>query len=124
LDILMPQDGIGAENGAPSISDLPSYYDAMAAATQTAGTHTVLWDTLETFTAVSGVSGEQYPPADVTRIQRQISAVRPYVSSYVSWIFGDDMSPQATYYPLEATELYRQYRCRFRQCKVCAAPTD
>ena len=32
------------------------------------------------------------------------------MSGYVSWIFGDDMSPQATYYPVEASELNRHYR--------------
>jgi hypothetical protein len=113
LDVLMPQDGIGAESGAPSINELPSYYRAMALGVEAAGTKTALWDTLETFRAVAGVGGERYPPADASRIKQQISAVGPYVSGYVSWIFGDDLSPQATYYPVEASELNRQYKSLF-----------
>jgi len=30
IDILMPQDGIGAQNGAPSVDDLPGYFGAMS----------------------------------------------------------------------------------------------
>ena len=110
LDIIMPQDGQGAQQGAPPLSDLPSYFSAMSAATQAAGTNTALWSTIETFSYVSGLSGEQYPPADSGRIQQQVSSVRPYVTGYVSWIFGDDMSQQATYYPVEASELDRRYK--------------
>jgi hypothetical protein len=113
LDILMPQDGIGAQSGAPSIQDLPSYYRSMSVGA--IGTHAILWDILETFTAVPGLGGEQYPPADIHRIQKQIDAVRPYVTGYVSWIFGDDMSPEATYYPLEAAALNQQYKCALNQ---------
>jgi hypothetical protein len=114
LDILMPQDGAGAQAGAPPVDDLPSYFSAMAAAIQAAGTNTALWSTLETFTADIQPNGEQYPPANIARIQNQISQVSPYVSGYISWIFGDDMSPQATYYPAEASELNRQYKSRFK----------
>jgi hypothetical protein len=114
LDILMPQDGIGAGAGAPSLIDLGDYFAALAAGTQAAGTNTTLWSTIETFTAVDGSSGAQYPPvADVSRLQQQVSAVRPYVTGYVSYIFGDDMSPQATYYPVEASELARRYKYIF-----------
>ena len=113
LDLLMPQDGIGAENGAPSISELPSYYRAMALGVAAAGRKTALWDTLETFKAIPGLGGERYPPADGTRIEQQITAVRPYVTGYVSWIFGDDLSPQATHYPVEAGKLNRQYKLLF-----------
>ena len=121
IDILMPQDGIGAQSGAPSIGDLPSYYSALAAAVQAAGTNTTLWDTLETFTAVSGATGDQYPPAAISRIQQQVSAVRPYVTGYISWIFGDDMSPQATCFPVEASQLNRRYQYVF---KPQTAPND
>ena len=110
LDILMPQDGAGAQAGAPPIGDLPRYFSAMATAIRNAGTNTSLWSAIETFTADPNRNGERYRPADISRIQRQISQVSPYVSGYVSWIFGDDMSPQATYYPVEAGELDRQYK--------------
>ncbi len=124
LDILMPQDGAGAQAGAPLLSDLPVYFAAMSAAIPAAGAHTALWSTLELFTASSDpkVSGEQYRPTnDTSRIQTQVNAVRPFVSGYVSWMFGDDMSPQATYYPVEADELNRQYKYTF---KPEEAPND
>jgi hypothetical protein len=73
-------------------------------------TNTSLWSAIETFTAKSNLTSDRYPPGPITRIQDQISRVSPYVSGYVSWIFGDDMSPQATYYPVEASELNRQYQ--------------
>lgn len=116
LDILMPQDGAGAQAGAPPLSDLPAYFGAMAAAIPAAGTNTALWSTLELFTAPSdpSVSSEQYPPTnDIYRIQTQVNAVSPFVSGYISWMFGDHMSPQATYYPVEADELNRRYKYTF-----------
>ena len=109
LDIIMPQDGQGAQQGAPSIGDLSSYFAAMAAAAQSVGSVT-LWSTTELFSYVPSLGAEQYPPADASRVQQQVSAVRPYVTGYVGWIFGNDMSPQATYYPVEASELSRRYR--------------
>jgi hypothetical protein len=108
IDILMPQDGIGAGNGAPSLDELPEYFAAMRTAAQAANTS--LWSAIETFTADPNLTSERFPPAPIARIQDQINRVNPYVSGYVSWIFGDDMSPQATYYPVEASELNRQYR--------------
>jgi uncharacterized protein DUF4434 len=108
IDILMPQDGIGAGNGAPSLDELPEYFAAMRKAAQAANTS--LWSAIETFTADPRLTSERFAPAPIARIQDQINRVSPYVSGYVSWIFGDDMSPQATYYPVEASELNRQYR--------------
>jgi hypothetical protein len=122
LDVLMPQDGIGAENGAPSIGELPSYYRAMALGIEASGAKTALWDTLETFRAIPGVGGERYPPADASRIEQQIRAVRPYVSGYVTWIFGDDLSPLATYYPVQASELNRQFKSLFKPKQSQASP--
>jgi hypothetical protein len=108
LDIIMPQDGQGAQQGAPSVTDLPSYFAGMAAAAQSVG-NVALWSTTEVFSYVSSLGAEQYPPAAASRVQQQVSAVRPYVTGYVSWIFGNDMSQQATYYPVEASELTRRY---------------
>jgi Domain of unknown function (DUF4434) len=108
LDVIMPQDGQGAQQGAPALSDLPSYFAAMAASAQSVG-NVALWSTTELFSYVSGLGAELYPPADASRVQQQVSAVRPYVTGYVGWIFGNDMSPQATYYPVEASELGRRY---------------
>jgi hypothetical protein len=117
VEILMPQDGIGAQEGAPALDDLPSYFRAMWQATQAtrvAGSNTALWSTIETFTADPHLNNEHFPPATISRIQRQVDRVRPYVSGYVSWIFGDDMSPQAAYYPVEASNLNRQYQFAFK----------
>jgi len=117
VDILMPQDGIGAQEGAPALDDLASYFRAMWQATQAAraaGTNTALWSTIETFTADAHLSNEHFPPATISRIQRQVDRVSPYVSGYMSWIFGDNMSPQAAYYPVEASDLNRQYQFAFK----------
>jgi hypothetical protein len=113
VDILMPQDGIGAGEGAPALDELPDYFRAMWRAARAADTNTALWSTLETFTADAHVNNEQFPPAAISRIQKQVDLVRPYVSGYMSWIFGDDMSPQAAYYPVEASDLNRRYRAAF-----------
>ncbi len=114
LDIIMPQDGQGAQQGAPSIADLPGYFAAMAAAAQSVG-NVALWSTTELFSYAANLGAEQYPPADASRVQQQVSAVRPYVTGYVGWIFGNDISPQATYYPVEASELGRRYRYLLNQ---------
>jgi hypothetical protein len=118
LPILMPQDGAGAEAGAPPLTELPSYFQALKNAAVSAAVGTVLWGTVETFTAVPNLSNDRYPPASAMRVQEQVNATRPYVTGYVNWIFGNDMSPQATYYPVEATGLNRDYQSRFRPSAV------
>ena len=118
VDILMPQDGVGAMAGAAPITELPAYFAAMANARNEAGVGTVLLAIIETFTAAPDLSRDRYPPASISRVEEQLNAVRPYVSGSISWIFGHDMSPQATYYPEEAAALYRDYRARY-----ASAPT-
>lgn len=118
LHILMPQDGAGAEAGAPPLAELPQYFQALKNGIANAATGAVLWTTVETFTAVANLSNDRYPPASALRIQGQVNAVRPYVTGYVNWIFGNDMSPQATYYPVEGSSLDRDYRWRFRPGSV------
>ena len=113
IDILMPQDGIGAQAGAPSMEELAAYYRAMAAGVLASSAKTAIWSIVEEFNPLPGVDGSKYPPASAVRIKKQVDTVRPYVAGYVGWIFGDDMSPQATYYPAEAKELNRQYRLLF-----------
>ncbi len=103
IDILMPQDGAGARNGAPSLEELPEYFAAMHAAAQSA--HTALWSVIETYAAGRDWTGGSFSPAPLSRIREQVQKVSPYVSGFVSWIFG-----QATYYPAEASELNREYR--------------
>jgi hypothetical protein len=113
-DVLMAEDGAGAGNGAPSIADLPVYFGALSTGIRISGTNTRLWGVTETFAQIPGLSGEQYPPAAIARIQRQLQAVQPYVAGYISWIFGDDLSPQAAHYPVQASELGRRYRYLFK----------
>jgi uncharacterized protein DUF4434 len=108
IDILLPQDGIGAGDGAPSLAELPRYFAAMQTAAQ--ATDTVLWSAIETFTAHPNLTSEHFPPAPMMRIREQRNEISSYVSGYISWIFGNDMSQQATYYPVEASELDREYR--------------
>jgi hypothetical protein len=114
IDVLMPQDGAGAEAGAPPLSELPAYFGAFYNARVATGNRTALWSITETFTAQQGLSSDRYPPGDALRIESQVNPIRPYVTGFVSWIFGDNMSEQATYYPVEASDLNRAYRSRFR----------
>lgn len=118
LQILMPQDGGGAEAGAPPIAELPSYFQALKNAVDGSGTGTALWSTVETFTQIPNVSNDRYPPATATRIQQQVNLVRPYVTGLVNWIYGNDFSEQSTYHPVEASGLDREYRYRFRPSSV------
>jgi hypothetical protein len=122
LEILAPQDGQGAGNGAPPLSDLPSYFQAFANAVAAAGPQTVLWSTVETFSSIANYGPAQYPPGDALRIQQQVNAVRPYVTGYVSYIYGDDMSQQATFWPVEASALSRSYQSRSRPSTVPDTP--
>ncbi len=59
LQILMPQDGGGAEAGAPPISELSGYFHALSNAVNAVGTGTALWSTVETFTQVPGLSNDR-----------------------------------------------------------------
>ena len=118
LQILMPQDGGGAEAGAPPIAELPAYFQALKNAADGSAAGTALWSTVETFTQVPNVSNDRYPPGSATRIQQQVNQVRPYVTGLVNWIYGSDISEQATYYPVEAANLDREYRYRFRPASV------
>ena len=122
LQILMPQDGAGAEAGAPPISGLPAYFQSFANATSAAGSQTVLWSTVETFSSVANLSSEQYPPAPPARIQQQVNVERPYVTGYVSYIYGDDFSQQATFYPVEASATNRGYETLMRPSAIPNTP--
>jgi hypothetical protein len=107
LKLVAPQDGIGALAGAPSLSGVGGYYSAMLSAAQLNGTQ--LWSTLETFVN-NGGDKDRYPSAPISRITQQISAEQSFVSGMITWIFGHDMSPQATYYPVAASQLYLDYK--------------
>jgi hypothetical protein len=114
VDILAPQDGAGVQAGAPAVSELGDYYSKMRAAlgTSIASGTVQLWTSLETFqAAVAGTeSANGWQPAPIARIRRQIAAEAPYVSQMVQFMFGWDMSPEATYTPVEADTLLGQYK--------------
>jgi len=113
VDIVAPQDGAGAQAGAPAVSELGDYYSAMRAAlaSSIAASTVQLWATTETFqSAVGGTeSANGWQPAPVSRITQQIAAEAPYVSQIVQFMYGWDMSPGATYTPVEADTLLAQY---------------
>jgi hypothetical protein len=113
VDIVAPQDGAGAQAGAPAVSELGNYYSEMRAAlgTSIASGTVQLWTTTETFqAAVTGTeSANGWQPAPVSRISRQIAAEAPYVSQIIQFMYGWDMSPEATYTPVEADTLLAQY---------------
>jgi Domain of unknown function (DUF4434)/F5/8 type C domain/Domain of unknown function (DUF5109) len=113
VDIVAPQDGAGAQAGAPAVSELGKYYSEMRAALEASiASGTVqLWTTAETFqAAVTGTeSANGWQPAPVSRISRQIAAEAPYVSQIIQFMYGWDMSPEATYTPVEADALLGQY---------------
>ena len=110
LKLVAPQDGIGAQAGAPQLSEIGSYYAAMQSAAQSNGAE--LWSTVETFVN-NGGNQNMYPPAPVSRVSAQVAAEQPYVTGIVSWMFGRDMSVQATYHPIEGSALYAAYSCYY-----------
>jgi hypothetical protein len=113
VDIVAPQDGAGAQAGAPDVSELSDYYSQMRAALETSVAAGVvqLWTTAETFQAATAgtESANGWQPAPISRIRRQIAAEAPYVSQMIQFMYGWDMSPEATYTPVEADTLLAQY---------------
>jgi hypothetical protein len=113
VDIVAPQDGAGARAGAPAVSELGDYYSGMRAAlgTPIASGTVQLWTTTETFedavTRTKSANGWQ--PAPVSRITQQIAAEAPYASQMIQFMYGWDMSPEATYTPVEADALLGQF---------------
>ena len=113
VDIVAPQDGAGSQAGAPAVSELRHYYSDMRAALEIAiasGT-LQLWTTAETFQAAGAgtESANGWQPAPISRIRRQIAAEAAYVSQIIQFMYGWDMSSEATYTPVEADTLLAQY---------------
>lgn len=113
VDIVAPQDGAGAQAGAPAVSELGDYYSQMRATLKTsvAAGNVQLWTTAETFqAAVPGTeSANGWQPAPISRIRQQMAAEAPYVSQIIQFMYGWDMSSEATYTPVEADTLLAQY---------------
>ncbi len=106
VDIVAPQDGIGSEQGAPPLSEIGLYYEAMRNELRPG---TELWTDLETFSFNPNVNNDKYPPAPISRIAAQVSAQQPFVSKIITWMFGRDMSPRSTFYPVLSGQLFRDY---------------
>ena len=113
VDIVAPQDGAGAQAGAPAVSELGNYYSGMRAALEPsiASGSVQLWTTAETFQPASpgAESANGWQPASISRIREQIAAEEPYVSQIIQFIYGWDTSPEATYTPVEADSLLARY---------------
>jgi len=110
IKLVAPQDGIGAQAGAPPLTEIGSYYSAMSTVASANGA--TLWTTLETFVN-NGGDQNHYPSATISRIVQQVNAEAPYVSGMISWMFGRDMSVQATYFPIAASQLYMDYQSTY-----------
>jgi hypothetical protein len=113
VDIVAPQDGAGAQAGAPAVSQLTDYYAQMHTALEASivsGT-AQLWTTAETYQAVvpGAESANGWQPAPVSRIRDQLGAESPYVAQIIEFMYGWDMSPEATFTPVEADTLLSQY---------------
>jgi hypothetical protein len=113
VSIVAPQDGAGAQAGAPTVPELGAYYAAMqnSLSGAIASGSVQLWTTAETFQAVvpGTESANGWQPAPLSRIQQQLTEEAPYVSQIIEYIYEWDMSPEATYTPVEAKTLLAQY---------------
>ena len=109
VSIVAPQDGAGAQAGAPPLSQLAAYYSSMKYQLPLS---TKLWSTLETFQAVvpGSESANGWMPAPLGRIKVQATSEAPYVIELIEYMYGYDMSQFATYTPVEAGTLYNQYQ--------------
>lgn len=102
FDLILPQDGIGAQVNSVPVENLGSYYAAMKQAAVNQGT--TLWSTVETFNVASDV-----PASNINRINSQIANVRLHVDGFAQWIFGNNFSTRALSYPLQAATLQADY---------------
>ena len=110
LKLVAPQDGVGSQQGAPPLSETAAYYNSMKSVLNSGET---LWSVLETFEFSSSVNQDKYPPAGMARIAQQVTAEQSQVSRILTWMFGRDMSPQSTYYPIEASQLLMDYKTQY-----------
>jgi hypothetical protein len=80
LDLLVPQDGIGAEHA--TLSDVGDYFAALGAAC--AGNDRAMWTDLEVY----ALEGDGAVPADIERIADQLAYEIPLVDGSVCWELG------------------------------------
>ena len=85
IDVLALQDGVGVAHATKA--ELPEWFSAVRNAIQNSRPHMQFWVDTETFTLDS-------EPRPIRAIVNDMCAVRPYVSSYLSFSFNHYLSPQ------------------------------
>ena len=85
IDVLALQDGVGAAHA--TAAKLPEWFSAVQNAIQHARPSMQFWVDTETF-------HHQYATMPIHSIVRDMCAVQPYVSNYVSFSFNHYLSPQ------------------------------
>jgi hypothetical protein len=103
VDIVMLQDGMGAREWGSGIDTTAvPYFKVMNAVCDSVGAD--LWSVIEIFEKGESPSGRV--PAPVERIEKQIAAESPYVTSFVMFDFFHYMSP---YRGEKQKKLYKDY---------------
>jgi len=85
IDIIAPQDGVGA--GHATTGQLAAWFSATETAIQNARPATELWSNAETFTP-------DFVSMDLNLLKDDMAAVQPYVSKFTSFSFNHYISPQ------------------------------
>lgn len=96
IDLLMPQDGVGARGWDGNVAGkVVPYFCAFRDACLANGIQ--IWADLESFRLVHGAPKDsrstQYEPADIERLKRQMVAEAPFVSEFVTFDFFHYLSP-------------------------------
>lgn len=107
IDIVMPQDGVGARGWDDQVeSRVVPYFRAFRGACLRAGA--AMWSDLESFRRAD--TGRGFQPTTAERVSRQITAEAPFVERFVTFDFFHYMSPHRG----EAQKrLYDDYVARF-----------
>jgi hypothetical protein len=96
IDILMPQDGVGAQGWETDVAGrVVPYFRAFRGACIANGV--ALWADLESFRLVHGAPKDKLPtqfaPTDIERLKRQLVAEAPFVSKFVTFDVFHYLSP-------------------------------
>jgi hypothetical protein len=97
LDLVIPQDGIGA--GHATLAEMTNYFNALRAACAVNGRD--LWSDLEIYESPTNPV-----PASISRIAGQIQAEAPLANKIVCWEFGYYLSPAKS---LKTLDLFNDY---------------
>ncbi len=97
LNLLIPQDGIGAAHA--DYTSIQSYFNAFKTACTTH--HRVLWADIEAYESLSNQG-----PTSIGRLTTQINVVDPYVTGITCWEYYSCLSPLRA---LSCMTLYNHY---------------